>query len=136
MSETPPLSVTLRVRMSEHDAHYGGSLVDGARILALFGDAATEVCIRNDGDEGLFRAYSDIEFLAPVYSGDFIEVVARLGDVGRTSRKMQFEAYKVIQAAYTAESASSAVVLTDPVLVARAQGTCVVPIEKQPKGRT
>jgi len=136
MSETPPLSVTLRVRMSEHDAHYGGRLVDGARILALFGDAATELCIGNDGDEGLFRAYSEIEFLAPIYAGDFIEVVARLTAVGRTSRKMEFEAYKVIQASYTADNSSSAVLLGDPILVVRAQGTCVVLRERQHKERT
>ena len=60
------LTVTLRVRMGAHDAHYAGELVDGARLLALFGDVATELLIRLDGDEGLFRAYEAIEFLAPV----------------------------------------------------------------------
>ena len=63
----------LRLRMSSHDAHYGGNLVDGARMLGLFGDVATELCILHDGDEGLFRAYDSIEFLAPVHAGDFIE---------------------------------------------------------------
>ena len=42
------------------------NLVDGARMLALFGDVATELLIRHDGDEGLFRAYDAVEFLAPV----------------------------------------------------------------------
>jgi len=65
--------VTLRLRMSQADAHYGGNLVDGARMLALFGDVATELLIRNDGDEGLFRAYDSVEFLAPVYAGDYID---------------------------------------------------------------
>lgn len=128
----PALPVsTLRVRMSEHDAHYGGGLVDGARLLALFGDAATELCIRRDGDEGLFRAYSQVEFLAPVYAGDFIEVRAELVRVGRTSRQMRFTAHKVIQAAYTPEHDSAAQVLDEPLLVARAEGVCVVPLEKQ-----
>jgi len=64
----------LRLRMSSRDAHYAGNLVDGARILNLFGDLATELTIRYDGDEGLLRAYDQVEFLAPVHSGDFIEV--------------------------------------------------------------
>src|ERR1700760_3594403 len=86
----------LRLRMSQADAHYGGNLVDGARMLALFGDLATELLIRHDGDEGLFRAYESVEFLAPVFAGDYIEAVGELVEVGRTSRKMRFEARKVI----------------------------------------
>ncbi len=90
------MEAKLKVRMSMHDAHYGGNLVDGARVLSLFGDVATELLIRHDGDEGLFRAYSSIEFLAPVYAGDFIEVVAKIVKVGNTSRTMEFEAWKII----------------------------------------
>src|ERR1700758_3857817 len=88
--------VTLRLRMSAHDAHYAGELVDGARMLALFGDLATELLIRLDGDEGLFRAYESIEFLAPVFAGDYIEATAELVAIGNTSRKIQFEARKVV----------------------------------------
>src|SRR5271170_3333460 len=87
---------TLRLRMSSHDAHYAGELVDGARMLALFGDLATELLIRLDGDEGLFRAYESIDFLAPVFAGDYIEATAELTRVGSTSRRMQFEAKKVV----------------------------------------
>ena len=67
------MKARLRVRMGAHDAHYGGDLVDGARMLALFGDVATELCVRAYGDEGLFRAYESVEFLAPVRAGDFVE---------------------------------------------------------------
>ena len=63
----------IRMRMSCHDAHYGGNLVDGAKMLQLFGDVATELLIINDGDEGLFKAYDNVEFMAPVYAGDYIE---------------------------------------------------------------
>src|SRR5262245_62205206 len=90
------MKVKLRLRMSSHDAHYGGGLVDCARVLALFGDAATELLIRLDGDEGLFRAYESVEFLAPVFAGDYLEVEAELLSVGKSSRKMRFEARKVI----------------------------------------
>lgn len=124
----------LRVRMSAHDAHYGGNLVDGARILALFGDAATELLIQLDGDEGLFVAYDMVEFKAPVYAGDYIEVRARLDRVGNTSRGMAFEAYKVITADPTPEQPSRARVLEEPVLVARATGTCVTPKQFQRPG--
>jgi 3-aminobutyryl-CoA ammonia-lyase len=124
------LKATLRVRMSSQDAHYGGNLVDGARVLALFGDVATELLIRHDGDEGLFRAYESIEFLAPVYAGDYLEAEGEIVQVGKTSRKIRFEARKVIQP-LPGISDSAAEALDKPVVVCRAQGTCVVPAGKQ-----
>ena len=116
----------IRMRMSAHDAHYGGNLVDGARMLNLFGDVATELLIIQDGDEGLFCAYDNVEFLAPVYAGDYIEEVGEITHVGNTSRKMVFEARKVI-APRTDISDSAADVLAEPIVVCRASGTCVVP---------
>jgi len=126
------LTSTLRVRMSLHDAHYGGALVDGARILALFGDVATELLIRLDGDEGLFAAYESVEFLAPVYAGDFIEAQGRIVKLGKTSRRMEFEARKVI-AARPELGDSAADALDSPVVVCRATGTCVTPKAKKRK---
>jgi 3-keto-5-aminohexanoate cleavage enzyme len=128
--------VSLRLRMSAHDAHYAGELVDGARMLALFGDLATELLIRLDGDEGLFRAYESVEFLAPVFAGDYVEAVAELCGISRTSRKIRFEARKVISNMRSAALAPSASeVLAEPIVVARAVGTCVVPEELQRKPR-
>lgn len=124
------MKATIRLRMSSHDAHYGGNLVDGARMLGLFGDVATELCIRHDGDEGLFRAYDAVEFLAPVYAGDFIEAEAEILSAGNTSRKMRFEARKVIRPRPDVND-SAADVLPEPVVVCRATGTCVVPKDKQ-----
>lgn len=121
---------TIRLRMSAHDAHYGGNLVDGARMLNLFGDVATELLIKQDGDEGLFCAYDNVEFLAPVYAGDYIEAYGEITKVGNTSRKMIFEARKVITAR-TDISASAAEVLKEPVVVCRASGTCVTPKDCQ-----
>ena len=120
----------LRLRLSSQDAHYGGQLVDGARLLALFGDVATELLIRHDGDEGLFRAYETIEFLAPVRAGDYLEIEGEIIHVGNTSRKMKFVARKVIQA-LPQLSESAAELLATPVVVCRAIGTCVVPSQKQ-----
>jgi 3-aminobutyryl-CoA ammonia-lyase len=122
----------IRLRMSQADAHYGGNLVDGARMLALFGDVATELLIRLDGDEGLFRAYSSVEFLAPVYAGDYIEAIGEISRIGNTSREMKFVARKVI-VARTDISASAADVLDAPIDVCRATGTCVTPKESQRK---
>lgn len=116
--------------MSAHDAHYGGNLVDGARILALFGDVATELLIRHDGDEGLFAGYESVEFLAPVYAGDFIEAHGEITHVGGTSRAMSFEARKVIVARPDLAS-SAADVVDKPIVVVRAKGTCVVPKANQ-----
>ncbi len=122
------LRVMHRLRLSAHDAHYAGELVDGARCLALFGDVATELCIRNDGDEGLFRAYDSVEFLAPVRAGDVLEVYGEIIDVGNTSRKMRFWAQKVIELARDSPVVSAARVVEPPLVVCRASGTCVVPV--------
>jgi 3-aminobutyryl-CoA ammonia-lyase len=125
-----PGPVTLRLRLSQADAHYGGGLVDGARMLALFGDVATELLVRLDGDEGLFRAYDSVEFLAPVHAGDYVEATGEITRVGTTSRAMRFEARKVISPRPDLGD-SAADVLAVPVVVCRATGTCVVPREKQ-----
>lgn len=122
----------IRLRMSAHDAHYGGNLVDGARMLQLFGDVATELLIMHDGDEGLFAGYDKVEFLAPVFAGDYIEASGEIVSVGNSLRKMVFEAKKVI-APRTDISASAADVLEEPVVVCRASGTCVVPKKCQRK---
>ena len=124
--------VIIRLRMGAHDAHYGGNLVDGAKMLQLFGDVATELLIRNDGDEGLFCAYDNVEFKAPVFAGDYIEAVGEITHVGNTSRKMTFEAYKVIRPRPDVNE-SACDVLEEPILVCRASGTCVVPKDKQRK---
>ncbi|MBQ4416988.1 MAG: 3-aminobutyryl-CoA ammonia lyase [Butyrivibrio sp.] len=121
---------TIRLRMSAHDAHYGGNLVDGARMLGLFGDVATELLILNDGDEGLFKAYDSIEFFAPVHAGDYIEARGEITEVGNTSRKMTFEAYKVITPRPDLND-SACDVLKEPVLVCKASGTCVVVKDRQ-----
>lgn len=122
----------IRVRMSAHDAHYGGNLVDGARMLQLFGDVATELLIQNDGDEGLFCAYDNVEFLAPVYAGDYIEATGEIVSVGKSSRKMIFYAHKVIAPRPDINS-SACDFLSSPILVCKASGTCVVPKDKQRK---
>jgi len=122
----------IRLRMSMHDAHYGGNLVDGAKMLELFGDVATELLIKHDGDEGLFRAYSNVEFLAPVYAGDYIEAEGEIVKVGNTSREIVFEARKVIVPRPEIND-SACDFLEEPIIVCKATGTCVVPKDKQRK---
>ena len=120
------LSVTQRRYVKYGDAHYGGSLVDGAYVLGLFGDVATEACIRMDGDEGLFASYSDVQFVAPVQGGDVLEATATVVRVGRRSRELSFEA-RVVCRADPARGASAAAVLPEPLVCTRATGTVVVP---------
>ncbi|MDR1781522.1 MAG: 3-aminobutyryl-CoA ammonia lyase [Bacilli bacterium] len=120
----------IRLRMSAHDAHYGGNLVDGARMVGLFGDVATELLIKRDGDEGLFVAYSDIQFKAPVFAGDYIEAYGYIEKEGNTSRTMKFEARKVIRPR-TDINESAAEFLEEPIIVAVATGTCLVTKEKK-----
>lgn len=108
-------------------AHYAGNLVDGAYSLGLFGDVATEMCIRTDGDEGLFASYSDVQFRAPVRAGDVLEVTCELVRVGTRSRVMEFAVRVVARGAATEENPGAAVVLEEPIVATTATGTVVVP---------
>jgi 3-aminobutyryl-CoA ammonia-lyase len=126
MTLTVGFSVTHRRYVPYSHAHYGGNLVDGAYGLGMFGDVATELCIRTDGDEGLFAGYSAVEFLAPIQAGDILEATATLTRIGTRSREVSFEA-RVLCRAAPSRSPSSADVLDAPIVVTRATGTVVVP---------
>lgn len=120
--------VVIRVRMSMEDAHYAGELVNGSKLLDYFGDVATELLIRLDGDEGLFRTYEHVDFLTPVYAGDFMEYHGWIEKAGNSSRRMKFEAYKVIELAHDSNLEESAAnVLNPPILVGKAEGICITP---------
>ena len=125
MSESG-MTVTHRRYVPASHAHYGGNLVDGAYVLGLFGDVATEVAIRMDGDEGLFAAYSDVQFRAPVLAGDVVEATATVTRVGRRSRELSFEA-RVVCRADPGRGPSASQVLAEPVVAVTATGTVVVP---------
>ena len=123
---TVGLTVAHRRYVRHGDAHYGGGLVDGAYVLWLFGDVATEACVRMDGDEGLFASYSDVQFRAPVRAGDVIEATCVVTEVGRRSRRLSFEA-RVVCRADPDRGPSAATVLAEPEIVVTAAGTVVVP---------
>ncbi len=120
------LTVTHRRYVPASHAHYGGNLVDGAYVLGLFGDVATEACIRMAGDEGLFASYSDVQFRAPVLAGDVIEAAATLVRTGRRSRELAFEA-RVVCRADPGRGPSASRVLDQPLVAVTATGTVVVP---------
>lgn len=120
------LTVTHRRYVPYSHAHYAGNLVDGAYALGLFGDVATEVCIRTDGDEGLFASYSDVQFKAPMKAGDVLEVVATVTRVGTRSRTIDFAA-RVVCRGRPDKSESAAEVLAEPIVAVTATGTVVVP---------
>jgi 3-aminobutyryl-CoA ammonia-lyase len=129
MSDAFPIA-HIRLRLGQEDAHYGGNLVAGATQLRIVGDLITELAMRYDGDEGLFRAYESVEFLAPLYAGDWIDATGRIVGAGRTSRRCEFEVWK-IGAALTDVSESAAEFLDEPILTLKAIGTTVVPAEHQ-----
>ncbi|HEX6876707.1 MAG TPA: hotdog domain-containing protein [Nocardioidaceae bacterium] len=126
MDEKLGLTVTHRRYVPYSHAHYAGNLVDGAYSLGLFGDVATEVCIRTDGDEGLFASYSDVQFKAPVRAGDVLEVTAKVVRVGRRSRTIDFTA-TVVARGRPDVSESAAHTLEEPLVATTATGTVVVP---------
>jgi len=119
-------AVTHRRYVPHSHAHYGGSLLDGAYVLGMFGDVATELCIRTDGEEGLFAGYEEVAFVAPVRAGDVLEATATVTRVGRRSRGVEFTARVVCRAA-PQRGPSAADVLAEPVVVVTAKGTVVVP---------
>ncbi|TCC47801.1 3-aminobutyryl-CoA ammonia-lyase [Kribbella capetownensis] len=121
------LTATHRRYVPYSHAHYAGNLVDGAYVLGLFGDVATEVCIQADGDEGLFASYSDVQFLQPLRAGDVVEVTATISRVGNRSREIEFSA-SVICRGRPDVSESAAEVLPQPLVITRAKGTVVVPV--------
>jgi 3-aminobutyryl-CoA ammonia-lyase len=123
-------TASIRLRLGQEDAHYGGNLVAGATQLRIVGDLITELAMRYDGDEGLFRAYESVEFLAPLYAGDWIEATGAIVEVGTTSRRCEFEVWK-IATARTDISESAAEFLDEPILTLKAVGTTVVPREHQ-----
>jgi len=127
MPATVGEKVTHRRYVPYSHAHYAGNLVDGAYSLGLFGDVATELCIRTDGDEGLFASYSDVQFKAPVRAGDVLEITCELVKAGTRSRVMDFAVYVVARGAATPESPGAAELLTHPILATTATGTVVVP---------
>jgi len=129
---TDPVEAHVRVRVGSEDAHYG-SIAAGAYVMKVFGDLATEITVRRDGDEGLLRAYESVEFLAPVRPGDFLECRATLVREGSTSRTFEAEAWRVIDARPDLEE-SAVDFLSEPVLVAKATGTTVVLKDLQRKG--
>jgi 3-aminobutyryl-CoA ammonia-lyase len=122
----PGLSVTHRRYVPYSHAHYAGNLVDGAYSLAAFGDVATEMCIRTDGDEGLFASYSDVQFKAPVRAGDVIEIEATLVRVGTRSREMDF-VVRVVGRGAPERSESAADILSPAIVATTARGVVVVP---------
>jgi 3-aminobutyryl-CoA ammonia-lyase len=128
VSAEPGLTVTHRRYVPYAHAHYAGDLVDGAYSLGLFGDAATELCIRTDGDEGLFASYSDVQFKQPVRAGDVIEVTAQLVRVGNRSRMIEFAVHIVARGTPTPDQPGAAELLADPVLATTASGVVVVPL--------
>ena len=119
--EAAEADVLIRLRLGPGDARYGGDLVAGATAMAIFGDLETELAIRTYGDEGLCVAYHSVEFLAPLRPGDFIEGRARVVSSGRTSRRIQAELHKVIEAGPDGRGS----VLDPPILAARAEATIV-----------
>ncbi len=120
------LTVTHRRYVPASHAHYGGQLVDGAYVLGMFGDVATELAIRSDADESLLASYSSVQLHAPVRAGDVLEATATVIRTGRRSRELAFEA-RVVCRSDPDRGPSAARVLDPPLVVVTATGTIVVP---------
>ena len=128
MSTDPRLGLTVTHRryVPYSHAHYAGNLVDGAYALGLFGDVATEACIRTDGDEGLFAGYSEVRFVAPIRAGDVLEVTPSVTRMGNRSRTLEFSC-AVVCRGRPDKGESAAEVLDPPIVAVVATGTVVVP---------
>ena len=118
--------------MSNKDAHYAGGLVNGSRIVDAWGDVGTELMILADGDISLFLGYKDIQFTAPVHTGDFMEYHGWIEKVGNASFSCVFEAYKVAtmldrtDADMTGVASTAATACVPPILCGKATGSLYI----------
>ena len=141
--------VVHKLMMSYAQGHYVNNLVNGSRILDFFGDVATELMVRCDGDLSLLLGYDEIRFTAPVHIGDFMEYHGWIEEKGNTSYKLKFCAYKVItmpddfklqsnfldgvigEPKLMGLKQSAALVCDPPILCGYATGTLVIPKDCQ-----
>lgn len=129
-SATTGAKVTHRFRVGTEAVHYGGNVVPGAFVLQAFGDLGTEMNLCEAGDEGLLRAYESLEFLAPVYAGDFLEVSGRTLSLGNTSRRREYVARVYARTHDVGPHASSGALLDEPIVVARGIAVVVIPRDR------
>ncbi len=123
---TAGTAVTHRRYVDHSRAHYGGGLVDGGYVMGLFSDIATDLTLHTDGDEGLLASYSRVDFHAPLRAGDVLEITATLTRVGTRSRTVSFAANVLVRTGGDGSS-SRGEVLAEPLPIASATGTVVVP---------
>ena len=124
--------VVHHVMMRCADGHYVGGLVNGARIVDMWGDVSTELMVYVDGDISLFLGYKNIKFTAPVYVGDFMEYHGWIEKVGNQSYTCHFEAWKVAtmldrtDADMTGIAHTAATACVPPVLCGEATGSLYI----------
>jgi 3-aminobutyryl-CoA ammonia-lyase len=127
----PDLSRYVSTIETRVDSHYPDGVVSLGIIVELFGVAGTKLAYMLDGDGGLMRAFSEVEFLGAVYQGDFVRVEARLAGVGNTSRQREYTAWVTARTRDVGPHKTSGEVLDPPLLVARAKGTTVTQLDRQ-----
>lgn len=120
------------VRMSSRDAHYGGGIVAGARILELFGDAATGLTAVADANEGLLQSWENVEFVQPVHPGDFIQVEAKVVKKTRMRRFIDVAAFRLVRGLSSADALVEKV--EPPERIASAKGVMVIPYSQARAG--
>ncbi|MFO0996305.1 MAG: hotdog fold domain-containing protein [Alphaproteobacteria bacterium] len=128
---TPDLSAYVSVIETRVHSHYRDDLISIGVITELFGMAGGKLAYMLDGDAGLMLQFEKLEFLAPVYDGDYVRATARLTAVGRSSRRRSYEAHVVARTVGVGPKPTSGEVLKEPILVARATGITVTPLDCQ-----
>lgn len=123
---------TITVRVNSRDAHYGGNVVAGARVLELFGDAVTGLTAVESGNEGLLTSWTEVKFLKTVHPGDFLQVTAEVVKKKNLRRFVRLTADRFIRG-LAAEDAS--VETVEPAeRVAEADGIIVIPYADARRG--
>jgi acyl-CoA thioesterase YciA len=111
LDEQPPAEApTVRVVAMPADTNPYGDIF-GGWLLSMMDSAAGSVASRYSHGRAVTIAVDGMAFLRPVFVGDEVSVYARLAGVGRTSMKIEVEAwrrarhddasYKVTQARFT-----------------------------------
>lgn len=106
----------MRLRMSSKDVFYAGGIVNGSRSITIMGDVATRLMVMSDGNEGRCLGFDKIRLYNSIFSGDYLEVIARVIGVEGKKKKIQCRTFKVAHNPNIPEQETAIDVLEEPIL--------------------
>ncbi|MEA2623394.1 MAG: 3-aminobutyryl-CoA ammonia-lyase [Chloroflexota bacterium] len=141
LQSLPADRVTAEMTEKVHEQWGGGprGLVGGWWALKEVGWLASMVGIKLDGDTSLLAHYN-VDFLSPIFAGDWVRIKGEVSRIGNTARTVDFEVERYIDGSHIVfdtlpeeQYGGGAVILDPPVPALRGQFVIVVPKSRQRK---